>query len=87
MYFLKYVTFIHNCNFKKECLNILQGEITWKSDSRQSPSSASAFPPSSDVSRMMYVWVSDYMFNTLGAVAQQHGVLQYSVTATDVSNV
>ena len=33
----------------------------------------------------MYLWVSDYMFETIAYVAQKHNILVHNLTANDVS--
>ena len=47
--------------------------------------SAQAMKDSSATQNMMYLWVSDYIFETISYVAQKHNFLVYNLTAKDVS--
>ena len=67
------------------CL-FLQGEIYWLNDtSTECPFVPAPMPDSPDTQNMLYLWVSDYMFDTIGYVAQKHGFLKHNVTTNDVS--
>ncbi|KAH3787315.1 hypothetical protein DPMN_165436 [Dreissena polymorpha] len=44
-------------------------------------------PETGATDRMVYLWVSDFMFNTLAYAAQTNIYLQYNITAADVSNM
>lgn len=61
-----------------------KGEIDWKSAPSPPPFHAPPLPPWNDTSRMMYVWVSDYMMNSLLYQAQKHNFLSYNMTAQDL---
>ena len=63
----------------------LQGEIYWKADPKESPMKCPAMKDSSAHQNMMYLWVSDYMFETIAYVAQKHNILVHNLTADDVS--
>ncbi|OWF48179.1 Lipopolysaccharide-binding protein [Mizuhopecten yessoensis] len=61
-----------------------KGEIDWKSAPAPPPFRAPSLPPWKDTSRMMYLWVSDFMMNSLFYQAQQHNLLSYNLTAQDL---
>ncbi|XP_033754785.1 lipopolysaccharide-binding protein-like [Pecten maximus] len=61
-----------------------KGEIDWKSAPAPPPFEAPPLPPWDDTSRMMYVWVSDFMMNSLLYQAQHHNFLAYNLTAQDL---
>ncbi|XP_041375654.1 uncharacterized protein LOC121388412 [Gigantopelta aegis] len=62
----------------------LKGEIFWKTDREEAPFSPAPLPASSESSRMLYLWLTPYMANTLGYVALRHGFLKYNLTAKDL---
>ena len=64
---------------------VFKGELFWKTDPVEAPFSPTSLPESSESSRMLYLWLTPYMANTLGYVALQHGILKYNLTAKDVS--
>lgn len=62
-----------------------EGEITWLS----APEEHSSLPPPimadpQDTSSMVYLALSDYLFNTAADVAQKHGFLAYNLTQNDL---
>ncbi|XP_021357965.1 lipopolysaccharide-binding protein-like [Mizuhopecten yessoensis] len=61
-----------------------KGEIDWKSAPSPPPFQAPTLPQWNDTSRMMYLWVSDFMINSLFYQAQQHNLLSYNLTAQDL---
>ncbi|XP_060081853.1 uncharacterized protein LOC132561140 [Ylistrum balloti] len=61
-----------------------KGEIDWKASPAPPPFQASPLPQWNDTSRMMYLWVSDYIVNSLLYQAQQHKFLAYNLTAQDL---
>lgn len=63
----------------------LQGEIFWKGDMTEARFSAAPFTPSNTTGKMLYLWVSDYVINTIAYVANKHGQLRYNLTSKDVS--
>lgn len=63
---------------------MLQGEVYWITDKKESPLTPEPIPPWGDNSRMLYLWVTEYTAKTLAQVAQDHGYLQYNLMATDV---
>lgn len=64
-----------------------QGEVYWKSDPQESPLPLPALLPSSDTSSMMYLWVSDFLFNSMSYNAFKYRQLQYNVTNKDVRGI
>ncbi|WAR13475.1 BPI-like protein [Mya arenaria] len=61
-----------------------KGEFLWGSAPVESPLSPPALPTTAAADRMVYLWVSDYTFNTLAAVSHRHGILKFNVTAADL---
>ncbi|GFR94351.1 bactericidal permeability increasing protein [Elysia marginata] len=57
-----------------------KGTVYSKSNRREPPFSAQAIPPWTSNSRMVYVWVTQYSFNTLLYQAHTSGMLKYQVT-------
>lgn len=57
----------------------------WEASIREAPFSAPPLLKSSDTSRMMYIWLSDYLFNSMSYNAYKYDKLQYNVTSKDVS--
>ena len=62
-----------------------QGEFFAIADPVEAPFTPPPLPPVNDTSRMMYVWLTDYIANTAGFVYQSAGFLQYNVTPNTVS--
>lgn len=63
-----------------------QGEIYWLDEPKtEAPMVPPKMPESADTASMLYLWVSDYMFDSIGYQAQKHGVLMYNLTQNDVS--
>lgn len=65
--------------------SLLQGEVYWNANPVDAPFAAPPLLKSSDTSRMMYIWLSDYVFNTMSYNALKYNQLQYNVTNKDVS--
>ncbi|XP_059147825.1 bactericidal permeability-increasing protein-like [Physella acuta] len=61
-----------------------KGEVYWITDKKESPLTPERIPPWGDYSRMLYLWVTEYTANTMAQVAQDHGYLQYNLTAKDL---
>ncbi|XP_052230037.1 lipopolysaccharide-binding protein-like isoform X2 [Dreissena polymorpha] len=62
-----------------------KGEIYWKTTpSEHAPFPAPPMPETGATDRMLYLWVSDFMFNTLAYAAQTNRYLQYNITAPDL---
>ncbi|KAL3859700.1 hypothetical protein ACJMK2_009905 [Sinanodonta woodiana] len=66
--------------------------LTWKHFTRYGDETEAPFDPPTmvdigDTQRMMYLWISDYMFNTLGYAAQMHNYLARNITAADCSPI
>ncbi|XP_053402846.1 lipopolysaccharide-binding protein-like [Mercenaria mercenaria] len=58
-----------------------KGEIFWlSSPTTESPLIPPPMPTNTDTDSMLYLWVSDYMFDTIGYTAQKHGFLVYNIT-------
>lgn len=54
-------------------------------DKSEAPFNPKPFPPLTSDTKMMYLWISDYMANTFAYAAQKHNFLQYNLTAANVS--
>ena len=62
----------------------IQGEIYWKGAPKEAPFLPPAFESETNNTRMLYLWVSDYMANSLGYSGFNHGFLVRNITAKDV---
>jgi len=63
-----------------------KGEIFLATDPVEAPFSPLPLPPVADTSsKMVYVWITDYVANTAGLVYQKAGKLQYKITPEMVS--
>lgn len=63
----------------------IQGEITWQADPQAPPFAPQPLPPYPSASRMLYMWVGQYVPQSFIYAAQHHGFLQYNLTTKDVS--
>ncbi|KAK3580325.1 hypothetical protein CHS0354_003560 [Potamilus streckersoni] len=61
-----------------------EGEIFWLGDETDAPFEPPTMADIGDTQKMMYLWISDYMFNTLGYAAQMHNYLVRNITAADL---
>ncbi|XP_052227663.1 bactericidal permeability-increasing protein-like [Dreissena polymorpha] len=61
-----------------------KGEIYWMTTPTEAPFPAPPMPETGATDRMVYLWVSDFMFNTLAYAAQTNIYLQYNITAADL---
>nr|QBL56987.1 BPI [Ruditapes philippinarum] len=62
-----------------------KGELFWLTDpGTESPLNPPPMPNDTDTSSMLYLWMSDYMFDTIGYTAQKHGFLVYNLTQKDL---
>ncbi|KAK3597547.1 hypothetical protein CHS0354_018144 [Potamilus streckersoni] len=61
-----------------------KGEIFWLGDETDAPFEPPTMADIGDTQKMMYLWISDYMFNTLGYAAQMHNYLVRNITAADL---
>nr|ACQ72916.1 bactericidal permeability increasing protein [Crassostrea gigas] len=61
-----------------------KGEVYWNAVPVDAPFAAPPLLKSSDTSRMMYIWLSDYVFNTMSYNALKYNQLQYNVTNKDL---
>lgn len=62
-----------------------QGEFFSIAKPVEAPFTPTALPKISDSSKMLYVWLTEYIADTAGFVYQQAGILDYNVTADMVS--
>ena len=65
--------------------NLYQGEFFSVQDPVEAPYTPPPLPAVTNTSRMMYVWLTDYIANTAGFVYQEAGFLQYNITPSTVS--
>ena len=59
----------------------MQGEFFSIAKPVECPYTPPTLPTLSDSSKMMYVWLTDYIADSAGFVYQQAGILDYNVTA------
>lgn len=64
----------------------MQGEFFSITKPVECPYTPTPLPSVSDSSKMMYLWLTDYIGNSAGFVYQLAGVLDYNVTANMVCN-
>nr|QHB46327.1 lipopolysaccharide-binding protein 1 [Argopecten purpuratus] len=63
-----------------------KGIIYWRNNIQQVPFQPSPFPPVTRNDKMIYAWVSGYMFRSLTYQAQKNGMLQKTLTNDDFLN-
>lgn len=61
-----------------------KGEVLWASSMKDAPLPVPAMPDNVKPQKMLYLFVSDYLFNSLSYQSQIHGVLRYNLTAKDL---
>ncbi|XP_005112375.2 bactericidal permeability-increasing protein [Aplysia californica] len=61
-----------------------KGEVYWKEDMKEAPFTTKPIPELADVSKMMYVWLTEYTANTYAYAAQTHNYLVRNLTAQDL---
>lgn len=57
-----------------------KGEVFWKEAPSEAPFSPDNLPTIQKTTKMVYMQMSDYVFNTLSLVAHEHGLLVYNLT-------
>ncbi|PVD20874.1 hypothetical protein C0Q70_19037 [Pomacea canaliculata] len=60
-----------------------KGEITWAANPSSPPFSPQPIPSSGDSSKMAYLWISEYLPQSLAYAAQSNGFLRYNLTSQD----
>ncbi|XP_062499208.1 uncharacterized protein LOC134176553 [Corticium candelabrum] len=60
--------------------------LTFPNTTNLPPFQPSPFPPATESSHMMYIWLSDYIANTAGYVYMASGALVYNVTEAPASS-
>lgn len=66
------------------CL-IIQGEILWTSDKTEAPFAPQSMAPITDSKKMVYITLSDYVFNTMFYQAHKHNMLVFNLTSKNVN--
>lgn len=61
-----------------------KGEFFWIKRPTEAPFSPAPIPASSDTSRMLFLWITDYVANTAGYVYTEADVLKYTVHANQI---
>ncbi|XP_025114932.1 bactericidal permeability-increasing protein-like [Pomacea canaliculata] len=61
-----------------------KGEITWAANPSSPPFSPQPIPSSEDSSKMAYLWISEYLPQSLAYAAQSNGFLRYNLTGQDL---
>ncbi|XP_046572386.1 bactericidal permeability-increasing protein-like [Haliotis rubra] len=83
--FLLDYSLISNPTFDTKFMEtMLKGEVYWKGGKEECPFSPTPLPTTTDTSRMLYLWVSDFMGNSLAYAGFKHGFLQHNLTAKDL---
>ena len=63
-----------------------KGEVFWKSEAKRPPFAPAPMSAMSPTPKMVNIWLSDYVVNSLLYTAYTHGVLQHNLTKTLTSN-
>ncbi|XP_033755089.1 bactericidal permeability-increasing protein-like isoform X2 [Pecten maximus] len=63
-----------------------KGIIYWKNKTEPLPFSPSPFPPATSTNKMVYAWVSGYVFHSLTYKAQMNDILKKTLTNDDFAN-
>lgn len=61
-----------------------KGEVNWYGGHGNIPFDAPPLPAGSSSSKMLYLWLSDFLFNTMSYTAFSHGFLTYNVTDKNI---
>lgn len=61
-----------------------KGEVLWASSMTDAPIPVPPMPDNVGSQKMLYLFVSDYLFNSLSYQSQIHGVLRYNLTTKDL---
>lgn len=61
-----------------------KGEIYWLKDQKEAPFSPLPIPPSTDVSKMLYIWLTEFTANSYAFAAQSHNFLKRNFTSMDL---
>ncbi|XP_062619259.1 lipopolysaccharide-binding protein-like [Saccostrea cucullata] len=61
-----------------------KGEVDWLQGPKNTPIIAPKLPTGTDTSRMLYIWLSDFLFNTMSYSAFSHDMLKYNVTDKNI---
>ncbi|ESO96904.1 hypothetical protein LOTGIDRAFT_231708 [Lottia gigantea] len=61
-----------------------KGEIYWKGGKEDIPFQPADIPAIKSSSKMVYLWLSDYMANSMGYTAYKNSYLKYNLTAKDL---
>ena len=61
-----------------------KGEVFWAKDMKESPMTPQPIPASADVSKMLYIWLTEYTANTFAYAAQSNNYLIHNFTADDL---
>ncbi|CAC5392011.1 unnamed protein product [Mytilus coruscus] len=62
----------------------LKGEIFWKSDKSEAPFAPPAMATITDNKKMVYITLSEYIFNTMTYQAHQHNILVFNLTSQNI---
>lgn len=63
-----------------------KGEIFWKSDKTEAPFSPDEMATITDTQKMVYLTLSDYVFNTWTYQAHKHELLAFNLTTQNIKN-
>ncbi|XP_052062862.1 lipopolysaccharide-binding protein-like isoform X2 [Mytilus californianus] len=62
----------------------LKGTVLWRNSQNEAPYSAASFPSNYDTTKMAYIAISDYLFNTMIFQAYRHNMLVFNITSTNI---
>lgn len=61
-----------------------KGEMKWKGDSEETPFLSKTVPPLIDIDKMLYLQISDHLFNSYCRAAFMHNMLSFDVTDYEI---
>lgn len=61
-----------------------KGTVLWRYGQTEAPYSAASFPSNYDTTKMAYIAISDYLFNTMFYQAYRHNMLVFNITSTNI---
>ncbi|VDH92044.1 lipopolysaccharide-binding protein [Mytilus galloprovincialis] len=65
----------------------LKGEILWTSDKTEAPFAPQSMAPITDSKKMVYITLSDYVFNTMFYQAHKHNMLVFNLTSKNKASI
>uniref|UniRef100_K1QRU3 Lipopolysaccharide-binding protein n=1 Tax=Magallana gigas TaxID=29159 RepID=K1QRU3_MAGGI len=64
-----------------------KGEVNWYGNRGSIPFDAPPLPAGSSSSKMLYLWLSDFLFNSMSYTAFSHGLWTYNITDKNIGKM